>query len=124
MTCPHCLRLSAQNDLLRDQVRDLQTELGLRAENGALGAMMGALGLSPTEALIAGVLRAAKGRQVSIESLIWSTNVPSGENIRAHVYRIRKKLGADAVLSQWGRGYALSDSGLRMAESARLVDCT
>lgn len=124
MTCPHCLRLSAKVEAQRQQIRDLQLALGLRAENGALGAMMDALGVTPTETLILAVLRAARGRYVAASAVVDMTSVPDDLNLRSHVFRLRSKLGREAVLSAYGRGYALSESGLGIVDSAMRVDCT
>lgn len=124
MTCPHCLRLSAKVEAQRQQITDLQRTLGLRHQNGALGAMMERLSVTPTEALILGVLKAAAGRYVSTQMLTDSVELPTSENARCHVLRLRKKLGRGAIVTGYGVGYALSESGLRLVGSAMWVDCT
>lgn len=127
MTCPHCLRLSAKVEVQRQQIRDLQLALGLRAENGALGAlgaMMDALGVTPSEALILTVLAAHRGRHCAIAKISEQTSCPTGDNVRVHVMRLRKKFGAEFIRTVYGAGYALGESGLGIVDSAMRVDCT
>lgn len=124
MTCPNCLRLSAQLETAKADNRALQRSLGLRHENGALGAMMERLSVSPSQALILTALRAAGGRHVATAALVEQSGASDDITLRTQVHKLRKKLGAGSVVTLHRVGYALSESGLGLVDSAMWVDCT
>lgn len=99
MTCPNCVAL-------RTRVAELERQIGTGFGKGHIGAVGSALDISPTEARILLTIyyrddwttTATLGRHLDV----------SVEALRTHMYRIRRRVGMQALESWWGMGYRLS----------------
>lgn len=88
-----------------------------------------ALGLTPCEAAIMAVLHRVGSVWISVEALSQRTASASREydhaidgrrpkTVCVHIHSIRAKLGQDAILSMWGKGYTLGAAGVLLCRRA------
>lgn len=109
---------------LEDEVCYLRGELR-PADNGEQGRLMAALKTTPAETRVLLALYAGKGRPVSNWRLTEASppaRMTADRNdiavLKIWISRIRRKLGADAVLTIRHLGYALTPSGVAQVEAA------
>lgn len=114
MTCPHCAEL-------RERIAYLESELNIQADDTEFARVKSAFRLEPMGTRIVLALWKARGDVVSrwrLEELIRGDNDCSEGLLKVHVSRVRKRMGAEAVLTVWGRGYQLSDEAMGRVDAA------
>lgn len=117
MTCSNCVAL-------RDRVRILERELGVRRRDGAVAALIVRLGVTQMGALILMALYEANGRYVGKEALLAITLCASHISLKSQVCKVREIVGAAAILTSQGRldrpgcGYALAAPGMSLVMAA------
>lgn len=111
MTCGNCT-------VLRDQVRRLERELGLRVRDGQIGALVVRLGVYPMGAQILNALYEAKGRFIKTDDLIRATGIANEPALRTQVCFLRKNIGGDLIQSVYGSGYCLTPAGMSLVFAA------
>lgn len=103
ISCDRCAELEAK-------VHDLEIMLGV-TENDAVGeALWRAFRFTKTELRLALLLYAARGKTVShwaLNALFDNPDI-NGANLKVRIFWMRKKLGPDAIIADYGIGYALS----------------
>lgn len=112
--CPHCAEL-------RERIAYLESELNIQADDTEFARVKSAFRLEPMGTRIVLALWKARGDVVSrwrLEELIRGDNDCSEGLLKVHVSRVRKRMGAEAVLTVWGRGYQLSDKAMGRVEAA------
>lgn len=98
MTCPNCIAL-------RTRVAELERQIGTGFGKGHLGAMGDAFGLTPREAQM---LLTLYYRNDWTSTLALERHLDCASNTtQVHIYRLRRKLGHDAIESWWSMGYRL-----------------
>jgi DNA-binding response OmpR family regulator len=109
---------------LEDEVAYLRDELR-PADNGEQGRLMAALKTTAAETRILLALYAGKGRPVSNWRLSEASppaRMTADRNdiavLKIWISRIRRKLGADAVQTVYGIGYALTPEGAARVKAA------
>ena len=109
---------------LVEEVAYLRSELGATTDHDR-DKLIAALRTTLAEARILSALYAARGRPVSNWRL--AEAAPPGRMtadrndvaaVKVWISRIRRKLGADAVLTIHGLGYALSPAGMAIVDAA------
>lgn len=114
--CPHCAELE-------ERIAWLEGELGLRVDADQIQALIAAFRLSPGVAHVVRALYASKGRTVTHLQLLEAIPSPaeledrSQSNVGTLVCRARKRLGAGAIESVWGRGYRMTEAGMATVTS-------
>lgn len=101
MTCASC-------QALRERVRVLERELGVRRRTGEIGAVMSAFGLTATQARLLLRLYAAGGRAVAFDVLIREVSTTGRDSLKTFIHQMRLVVGADAICSFRDIGYGLS----------------
>lgn len=114
--CARCEELEEEN-------RALRRELSYELDRSKLDRLRSSLGMSPCELSVLWSLYSANGRVVSPAAL--DALIPAEENpdrdlqvFKVWVNRIRKRLGAKAIETHWGRGYSLTDLGRLLVNEA------
>lgn len=107
MTCSNCTAL-------RDRVRVLERELGLRIRDGEIGALMSRLDVTPIEARVLSALYGAKGRFLTKDRLLEEAGIASESSLKTWICHLRKKVGENAITTAHGEGYALTVRGCAM----------
>lgn len=113
MTCAHCTEL-------REEVEFLRSELGMVRDRTVEANLRRLFGLPPTAAKILIVLASVKGRTLTrehITDLIGSSAYDT--MVAVYAVKIRKNVGVDAMLTDWGRGFRIGPAGLAAVETAR-----
>lgn len=123
MTCPECAKLKARIDVLQGLLSNM--ELMLQEPTADCDrALREAFGLTPNEVSILMMLYRAKGRCVGHVNLIDARvkdHIRSSlgfEVLKVYIVRIRKKLGKDAVATNWGKGYSITPEGITKVKAA------
>lgn len=116
---------------LEENVYSLRQELGINKVSGRLAALSGALRLTEAEADFLLILFDA-GRSMRRESLFrahyvehysWGGNRKKSDHsnikiVDTYISNVRKKIGADAVKTNWGLGYELTVRGHEIVAAA------
>lgn len=121
MTCIHC-------DAMREEVAELRAALGLSGSLTVRRDIAKAWGLTAGQARVVQALYDAGGRVVPRATLdhycLTEAGAENGaDSLKAHVCRIRAKLGRDAIETTYGGGYSMTDAGRTLvATSLRLAE--
>ncbi len=121
-SCPDCVKLREQIAVLQDSLHDF--ELMLRSPVAEeCKALKSAFGLTGNETALIMALYRARGRCVVnsllIDARMRSLNADGSlDLVRAYVLRVRKKLGQDVIVNNWGNGYSISPAGYEKIKSA------
>jgi DNA-binding response OmpR family regulator len=105
-------------DGLKEVIRRLERELGVRRRTGEIGAVMMALNVTGTEARLILCMYAAKGRAVAYETLMSEMTTASFINLKTTICHIRKRAGEGLVHNIQGVGYQLTPKGMSMVLAA------
>ena len=105
MACANC-------EALRHELDRLRRQLGEVTRAGEVGAVMERFDIPSTSARILLRMYAAQGRAVPVDILSQTLSTPAASTLSVHVYRLREKLGEDAIRSARGAGYSLSPTVL------------
>ncbi len=115
--------LAAENERLKLELalRDAE-ELSDREED--ISYIRRTLGVSPQ--LAVALMRLYRGRNVAyvtIEQLLSTVYGADSDqrndvNVKVLIHKLRAKLGARCIETEWGKGYRLTDAGVRRVESA------
>ena len=116
-------RLEAKVEALESDIRQLRRDQGLDEAERIAGVLARRFVLSAQEAWALAALYATK----DMRTKGWMTdhmpgytdkNVRVPNHVSVIVCRIRKRIGAAAVVTIWGRGYALSADGRALVAEA------
>ena len=116
MTCSHCIAIMRENERLREELIQARNETRARVTS-RLYAELRQAGMTTSMAWIAMQLFHAQGRVVSEEFILENRPIMSdsafGDSrvVKVHICRLRKVMGADTILTHWGRGYSLAETG-------------
>jgi DNA-binding response OmpR family regulator len=108
---------------LEDQVAYWKDKALANASTALLGAISSSFRLTRAEAWVVGAMWRAKGRAVSCQHLQEGHpgdkygDEREGNNVQVFITRIRKKLGADSIITHRGIGYALSPETMGRIDS-------
>jgi DNA-binding response OmpR family regulator len=109
---------------LEEEVAYLRSELGVSVDVERVDALRNAFGVMRCVAQMIFVLRAANGRMVPNvrldEMLPGISRDPAYAKgyIKSLASHIRRSLGADAIRTAWGQGYALTPEGIAKVDAA------
>jgi DNA-binding response OmpR family regulator len=111
---------------LTDERDFYRRELGQMRDAEGAELMRGRLGLTPREADIVMVLHARRGRSVTyagIMDAVYSERPeePAEAIVKVFICKIRKKIGADKITTNWGTGVQLSVAGVALIDQALRV---
>lgn len=106
---------------LEEEVAYLKGELGLSIDTTLNNELRDRHNLSPSDARLLCVLSDAKGRvlsRVQLAEAIGSESI-NADSLEVYVWRIRKRLGKEAIKTAWGQGYAIGPLGAKAVTEAR-----
>jgi len=103
----HC----ANCDALRERVARLEREVGQRHRDGEIVAIMDALNVSMSTAIIVSMLYVAGGEPVAQERLIERANIANNVVLRTLIVRARVSLGQRAIKCEYRMGYFMTPEG-------------
>ncbi len=109
MACANCAAL-------RERVREMERELGLRFDHHQNRLVAKTFGINPMGALILMMLYRAKGRYVSVDRILDMTGIETVGSLRSHISKIRRTMGwavpAIPIHPGESSGYHLTPEGL------------
>ena len=113
-----CLECQA----LKKRIAELEDQLADKTTPERIAAIRSAFKLTENESFVLLSLYDAGGKVVSYFWLYNNRPVvqphnrekiyPSLNDVKVMVHRIRRKIGADVIVSSWGQGYALTPEGI------------
>jgi hypothetical protein len=116
-------RLSEKIDDMEMEIDDLKRELGVSRDDALTDALKQQFGLTPLEARLLACLYQAGGATVAKERAMMSLygnaiDVPEIKIVDVLICKLRGKMDAEAILTSWGKGYALSSRGVNLCRGA------
>lgn len=111
MRCSNC-------EALRERVRELEREMGLRMQENSVSALVTALGIRPMAARAIMIIYQANGRFVPTDVLIDSAGFKNAVTMRTSLSFARQALGKDSVIGRLGVGYHLSPRARELVSRA------
>lgn len=111
--CAHC-------EELREEIEYLQSELGMVRQETAEANLRLTFGLPRTAARILIALAGAKGKTLTSERIVDLIDSDATSSVVAvYAVKIRKRVGLDAMLTDYGKGFRIGPSGLAAVQTAR-----
>lgn len=119
MPCDRCQELE-------ERVRWLEDELGYRHDAREASVVGETFGLTPMETWFALTLYKARGRPVERGWLLdsrpyskaYRSECPTINMLRVYIVKVRKGLGKDAIGTDWGSGYYMTEEGIARIDAA------
>lgn len=134
MTTPYerlaskCAALEHELEKAREEIKFLRRQVNVQAETSVVDTLARMFKLTLQEAALLGALYEARGRTLSKWAL--EESLPKGDIMRDRdikivdvvVCKLRRKVGAAAIDTLWGRGYGISAVGLERINAALAGD--
>lgn len=108
----------ANCEALRERVREMEREMGVRMQKNSVSTLVNDLGIRPLAARAIMVLYQSNGRFIPTDVLIEAVGYGNAVTMRASLSFARKVLGKDGIIGRIGAGYSLSPSARELIAGA------